>query len=274
MTKPSESDQELLQFACSLADLAAEVTLPYFRQPLEVSNKLSDGAFDPVTYADKEAETKIRAAIQARYPDHNVVGEEHGISKGSSHLTWVLDPIDGTRAFISGLPLWGTLIALHDGATPLLGVMDQPFTGERFFANRKCTWLKHKDSTRQLNVSNCTELSNAIMMSTAPDMFSDAEYKVQQQLAKQAKLMRYGADSYAYCMLAAGYVDLVVESSLQPYDIQALIPIIQSAGGVVTDWQGNSAMNGGQIVAAATAALHAQALLALAPSAKKSEIIL
>lgn len=271
--------QSLLSFACELADSAALITLPYFRQPLSVTNKLTGNDFDPVTIADRDAEKSMRGLIQTRYPDHGILGEEHGYTRGREALTWVLDPIDGTRAFISGLPTWGTLIALYDGVQPVVGVMDQPFTGERYSAvqlshTTRVSTLQHRGVTTSLQTSVCDQLSGAIMMSTAPDMFNAAELKVQQSLVSKVKLMRYGGDCYAYCLLAAGQIDLVVESDLSTYDIQALIPIIENAGGIVTDWQGNSAINGGQVLAAATHALHQQALELLQPAAKKSASIL
>jgi len=209
----------LVAFACSLADIAAEVTLQYFKQLQNVDNKLHDGQFDPVTIADRDAETNMRAAIEKNY--------------GTENLTWVLDPIDGTRAFISGIPVWGTLIALFDGRQPLLGVMDQPFTGERFVGSGERSICLHKNTEKVLTTRDCRTLANAVMSSTAPDMFNSSEFQVQQQLAEQVKLMRYGADCYAYCMLASGHMDLVVEADL----------------------------------AAATPALHAQALTLLAPAA-------
>jgi len=233
-SSPTKAElQALVTFACSLADIAAEVTLQYFRQLQNVDNKMEDGKFDPVTIADREAEAKMRTSIEKHYPTHGVLGEEHGAKAGSEDLTWVLDPIDGTRAFISGIPVWGTLIALFDGEQPILGVMDQPFTDERFVASGNQSKYFHKNSESVLSTRDCKTLDNAVMMSTAPD---------------------------AYCMLAGGHIDLVVEADLKPFDIQALIPIVKNAGGVVTDWQGGSAVNGGQVIAAATPALHAQAL--------------
>lgn len=266
----------LCEFACELADAASVVTQRYFRQQLDVDNKLSGSDFDPVTIADRAAEDAIRNLISKRYPTHGIYGEEHGTVTGTSNLTWVLDPIDGTRAFISGLPTWGTLIALYDGSRVVVGVMDQPFTGERYvaFGSKGNSVLHHRGTEVSLQSSQCQQLTDAIMMSTAPEMFSASEYTVQQQLAKSVRLMRYGGDCYSYCLLAAGHVDLVVESALTPYDIQALIPIVENSGGVVTDWTGGSAVNGGQIVAAATVELHAEALKRLQPAAKKSVKIL
>ena len=204
----------------------------------------------------------MRELINERYPSHGILGEEFGHSSEDSEITWVLDPIDGTRAFIAGLPVWGTLIALNDGSNPLLGVMDQPFTAERYIAagGTGRTVCLHRGNESQLHTRDCPQLSRATMMSTAPDMFNPVEFKAQQKLAGEVRLMRYGGDCYSYCMLAGGHVDLVVEAGLSTYDIQALIPIVENAGGVVTDWAGGSAVNGGQVLAAGTKVLHQQAL--------------
>lgn len=266
--------QSLTNFACQLADLAGNTIMPYFRQELSVDNKLSGGSFDPVTVADKEAELRMREQIQSSHPGHGILGEEYGAVQGETGLTWVLDPIDGTRAFISGLPVWGTLIALHDGQRPVIGVMDQPFTGERFIASGNRSVLQQHGREKILQTRACNKLDQTIMMSTDPEMFDRSERRVQQQLASSVKLMRFGGDCYAYCMLASGCIDLVVEAGLSAYDIQALIPIIECAGGVVSDWQGNPADSGGQVVAASNHKLHAQALELLAPAAKKSASIL
>jgi len=266
--------KEFMQFACTLADAAGAVILPRFKQPLAVDNKLEGAQFDPVTEADREAESAMRKLINQRYPQHGILGEEHGHEKTSNGLTWVLDPIDGTRAFICGVPVWGTLISLFDGNKVLVGVMDQPFTGERFIAGNGESQYVYRGVEQVARVRDCTDISNAAMMSSAPEMFSTAEFAVQQKLAKQVRLMRYGTDCYAYCMLANGLADLVVEAGLSAYDVQALIPIIENAGGVITDWQGGTAVHGGQVCAAASTALHEQALSMLAQAAKKSEIIL
>ena len=276
MTTDPANDQQLqsfVEFACELADVAATITLPRFRQPLPVENKSGNVGFDPVTIADRAAEQAMRQLITQRYPSHGILGEEYGLSNEGSKLTWVLDPIDGTRAFIAGLPTWGTLIALYDGSKPLLGVMDQPFTVERYFASGNSsgtTTCIHRGKESQLQTRDCRQLALATMMSTTPDMFSIGEFEVQQDLAAEVRLMRYGGDCYAYCMLAGGHVDLVVEAGLSTYDIQALIPIVENAGGIVTDWQGGSAASGGQVVASATQELHHQALARLQPAAKKS----
>lgn len=252
---------QLTEFASELAQLAASVILPYFRVPLLVEDKSEQHLFDPVTIADQAAESAMRDLIQKQYPAHGILGEEHGYQAGEHSLTWVLDPIDGTRAFITGLPLWGTLIALFDGVEPIIGVMDQPVMQERYIGNKfKSVCLQHGVES-MLATRQCHILADAIMMSTSPDMFTtNDEQLVYNELSAKIRMSRFGGDCYAYCMLARGFVDLVVEADLQPYDVQALIPIVQGAGGVVTNWSGDSAAAGGQVIAAGTPELHRQAL--------------
>lgn len=259
----------LTAFAEELADLAAEVIMPYFRAPIAVSDKPGQRHFDPVTIADQASEAAMRKRIGEVYPHHGIYGEEHGYEKGSSSLTWVLDPIDGTRAFITGLPLWGTLIALFDGQQPVLGVMNQPVMGERYTGNRHRSVCVDGTGEQELQTRRCVQLSTAIMMTTSPDMLEGpGERQVYDELVQTLQMQRFGGDCYAYCMLARGFVDLVVEADLQPYDIQALIPIVEGAGGVVTDWRGGPAYAGGQVIAAATPELHQQALKILSPAGR------
>ena len=278
---------QYIDFACELADLAATQILPHFRTSVAVENKRATGEtdsaaavdFDPVTVADQRAEAVMRERIRAAYPDHGVLGEEHGLHASDTGLTWVLDPIDGTRAFITGVPLWGCLIALFDGQEPVLGVMDQPWLKERYigaqaagFSQSYCLDGRAEPpaqvTKQMLQTRHCTHLSDAVMMTTSPDMFGTAaERAAFDGLSAQVKMQRFGGDCYAYCMLARGLVDLVVEADLQAYDIQALIPIIHAAGGVVSDWYGNSARAGGQVLAAANPTLHKLALAALQPAA-------
>lgn len=250
---------EFRAFAGSLADVAAAAIHPYFRTQLSVEDKGAE-AFDPVTAADKAAERAMRALIASQYPDHGIMGEEEESVAGTCDLTWVLDPIDGTRAFITGLPLWGTLIALNDGTRPVVGVMNQPYTKERYVGTPQGAWL---DQT-PLKTRRCGELSSAVLMCTTPDMFTtDGQRAAFDLIASKARLLRYGGDCYAYCMLASGHVDAIVEASLKPYDVQALIPIIEGAGGVITTWQGEPAQNGGAIVACGDPALHRQLVAVL-----------
>lgn len=248
---------EYLAFSERLADEAAAAIMPYFRQTLGVTDKGDGALFDPVTAADMAAETAMRKLIVANYPDHGILGEEAGEQLGSSHLKWVLDPIDGTRAFITGLPLWGTLVALNDGTAPLIGLMNQPFTGECFIGSPLGSFCNGKP----ILTRKCTELSSATLMCTTPDMFTTPNQKAGfERVAKRVRLLRYGGDCYAYCMLASGFVDVIVEAALQPYDVQALIPIIEGAGGVVSDWSGGTAQNGGQVVACGDPTLHKQVM--------------
>lgn len=259
MSLSAEQIAEFRGFAEQLADAAASAITPYFRADLAVEDK-GGRLYDPVTVADKAAEDAMRELILARYPSHGILGEEAGVAVGTSPLTWVLDPIDGTRAFITGLPLWGTLIALNDGTCPVVGVMNQPFTGERFIGTPDGAWA----GARALKTRACGDLAAATLMCTTPDMFDTPARKAAfEQVASQARLMRYGGDCYAYCMLASGFVDVIVEASLQPYDVQALMPIIQGAGGVITAWDGSSAQQGGCVVACGDPALHAQVVALL-----------
>ena len=265
MSLSKEQLAEYLAFAEELADASAAVIRPYFRAPLDVTDK-GGRVFDPVTVADQAGERVMRDLIQARYPTHGVLGEEDGTVRGSSPLTWVLDPIDGTRAFITGLPLWGTLIALNDGERPVLGVMNQPFTGERYTGTGSGAW---RNGVR-LKTRACDGLTSAVVMCTTPEMFpTPAQRAAFDSVAAQARLTRFGGDCYAYCMLASGFVDAIVEASLQAYDIQALIPIIEGAGGVVSAWDGGSAQQGGAVIACGDRRLHEQLVEALEHAAER-----
>ena len=257
---------ELLTEAHTLADLAGKKILPHFRKAMTVENKQIDGGFDPVTVADKAAERVMRQAIRKRFPDHAITGEEYGADDSASRYRWVLDPIDGTRAFITGYPLWGVLIGLLDGDTAILGMMDQPYTRERFWAAGARAQMRTIDGNiRTLKTRPCPRLADAVLVSTAPDMFkTGAEQAAFGRVSKAARMTRYGGDCYAYCMLAAGNIDLVIEASLKPVDIVALIPIIERAGGRITTWTGGTAISGGQIVAAGDPRVHEAALTLLA----------
>ncbi len=252
--------KELLSFAHQLADAAASVSLPLFRNLSSFENKIERG-FDPVTEADRNAEAAIRGLIETHYPSHGIHGEEFGVKHGNE-WQWVLDPIDGTRAFISGMPTWGTLIAMNNGKIVPLGIMDQPFSGERYFATvGEGAFLRYDGQDTKLTCRACDRLDKAILATTAPSLFDGtAQEGVWQRLSGAVQLTRYGGDCYNYALLAGGHVDLVVEQVLQPYDIQALIPIVEEAGGVITDWQGGNVMHGGQVIAAGDEALHQAAL--------------
>lgn len=255
--------QEFEAFAHELADAARDATLPGFRQQTLVIDKGADGAFDPVTEADREAERVMRDLIHTIYPAHGIIGEEFADENGSE-LAWVLDPIDGTRAYICGLPLWGTLIGLCEHGQPVLGLMSQPYTGERYFGNGSTAQLRDGGGTRLLRTRACPKLTDATVCATHPDMFPDPDSRQRfQRVAAAARLTRYGGDCYLYCMLAMGQVDLVVEAGLQFYDIAALIPVIEGAGGVITDWRGGRDFRSGSVVAAGDRQLHASALALL-----------
>jgi myo-inositol-1(or 4)-monophosphatase len=256
----------LIDFAHHLADLAGAAILPHFRRRLSVRNKASGLGFDPVTAADRAAERAIRAAIEARFPGHGILGEELAARPGDGRHQWVIDPIDGTRAFIAGSPLWGTLIGLRDAGVPVLGLMDQPFTRERFWAAGGRARMRGPDGkVRRVATRPCARLADAVLTSTHPDLFSGAsEAEAFAHVGKRVRMTRFGGDCYGYCMLAAGFVDLVIEAGLKPYDVVALIPIVEGAGGRITTWDGKSAAEGGRILAAGDARVHAEALELLA----------
>jgi histidinol phosphatase-like enzyme (inositol monophosphatase family) len=252
------------EFFRRIAAAAAAETLPRFRQSGAVVNKL-EGGFDPVTEADREAEQAIRALIRAEHPGHGILGEEFGSENASSDHIWVIDPIDGTRSFISGIPLWGTLVGLTRKGDAVAGMMAQPFVGELFYATGKAAWYEgpaHEGAggKRRLATRKTVSLADATLCTTTPTLFQGDRRVAYDRLEKAVRLSRYGTDCYAYAMLAAGNVDLVVEVGLQPYDIVALIPIIEAAGGMVTEWNGGRAEDGGGIIAAATPELHAAAM--------------
>lgn len=248
----------LLVFAKELADAAGAAILPHFRADLIVEDKAAGGAvFDPVTVADRAAERAMRDLIVARYPEHGIVGEEDGTIIGSSALRWVLDPIDGTRAFVTGLPIWGTLIALNDGHRPVLGVIDQPFTRERFVGTPSAAWCNDKP----IRTRRCPDLAWARVMMTVPAAGAKvADQAVFDAIATSAQIVRFGGDCYAYGLLAHGLVDLVLEAHLDIHDVQALIPVVEGAGGVITTWEGADPQNGGSVIACGDPMLHRQLL--------------
>jgi myo-inositol-1(or 4)-monophosphatase len=250
---------ELEDFALELVYTAGGIAQAHFRQPLIVENK-GTTAFDPVTNADRAIERALRTAIVARYPEHGIVAEEEGERAGRSDYTWFIDPIDGTRAFMTGSPLWGTLIGLTRRGQPLFGLLAQPVLQEVFFGSPSGSWLIKSERRDRLKSRACTQLATAVLASTHPDMFVGDKAAAFRALAGKCLLNRFGGDCYNYAMLAAGYIDLVVESQLKPYDIVPLIPILEGAGCVVTDWQGRPPLSGGDVVAAATREVHAAAL--------------
>jgi myo-inositol-1(or 4)-monophosphatase len=255
-----------IAFAHRLADAAGEVIRPYFRKRIEVIDKGQGVAmFDPVTAADNRAEEAIRALIKAERPRDGILGEEYGEEAGVSGRVWVIDPVDGTRAFITGQTQWGTLIALNENGAPVLGILDQPVLRERFVGTADGSFLHSPEGKSRLAVRPCTGLGTAVLMTTNPwDYFDASEQAAFRRLSEASLLTRFGGDCYAYGLLAMGFVDLVVEARLKPWDIQALIPIVEAAGGVVTDWRGEPCPGGGRVVAAGDRRVHAEALKFLA----------
>jgi histidinol phosphatase-like enzyme (inositol monophosphatase family) len=248
-------DPALLAFANGLADTAGAILRRYFRRGVAVDDKAD---LSPVTVADREAEAALRAAIEREHPGDGILGEEHGALRLDARRVWVLDPIDGTKSFISGVPLFGTLIALVENSEPVLGIIDQPISRER--------WLGARGHASTLNgaairTRACPSLGAATLFATSPDMFVGADAGGFQRLKSAVKLARYGADCYAYGLLAAGFVDLVVESSLKPYDFLAAVPVIEGAGGRITDWEGRRLGLGssGRVVACGDPGLSADA---------------
>ncbi len=252
----------LVHVAHALADAARAETLPLFRSAtLDVENKLAKtAAFDPVTRADRASEAAMRAVLATHRPEDSILGEEMGQSAGTSGLTWVLDPIDGTRAYLIGAPTWGTLIALCNANGPILGVIDQPYTGERWCGGLGRAELLRGDDVRPLATRTTTSLDEALLCTTFPEIGTEAERRAFQRVASKVKLTRYGMDCYAYGLVAVGGVDLVIEAGLYSYDVCAPIAVIEAAGGIVTNWEGGRADGGGRVIAAANATLHAAAL--------------
>lgn len=261
----SDAD-EFLAFAYRTALAAGAAILPHFRETLVIDDKSRGAAYDPVTEADRGAEHAIRAAITGAYPDHGIRGEEHGSQHGSAPYTWVIDPIDGTRSFILGMLHWATLIAVNDGKRVLAGVVHQPYVGETFMASADgpAQWRRGTE-TRVLTTRHCARISDAVVACTDPKMFTtDAAIAAFHRVADEARLVRYGGDCYAYCLLAMGLVDIVIESSLQAWDVQALIPVIDRAGGAITTWEGKGAHEGGSVIATGDRVLHDRVMEALA----------
>jgi histidinol phosphatase-like enzyme (inositol monophosphatase family) len=265
MTLPILTDLEL---AHRLADAAGKTILPYFRHPELASQNKDAGGFDPVTAADRAAESAMRTLLAEHRPDDGIWGEEFGRQPGTSGREWVLDPIDGTRAFISGTPTWGILIALHAGDGPFLGVIDQPYTAERFVGAPEVAEMTGPQGVVRLMTRKTPALDQAILFTTFPEVGTPNERLAFEAVSRSVQLTRYGMDCYAYALLAAGQIDLVIEAGLNAYDVQAPIAVIRAAGGIVTDWRGGPAHEGGQILAAANPELHAAALALLQSGGK------
>jgi myo-inositol-1(or 4)-monophosphatase len=263
------------KFVERLADASGEAILPFFRTSLAAEDKAHGGVFDPVTEADRAAEIVMRRMIEGAFPSHGVIGEEFGNVREDAEYVWVLDPIDGTKSFICGLPLWGTLIGLEHRGRPCYGLMHQPFTRERFSGDGEAAFWRgparrHAESSwrkdtaseerRKLTTRDCASLKEATLMTTSPKLIDESLRDAFYRVEAETRLSRYGGDCYAYCALAAGHVDLVVETNLNPYDIVALIPIVEGAGGIVTTWDGGPAAEGGAIIAAGDRRIHEAAM--------------
>ena len=252
-----------LSFVSSLADSASKAIMPHFRAVLAVDDK-GGGRFDPVTVADRAAERAMRALINATYPHHGIIGEEFGSEHADAEYVWVLDPIDGTRSFITGIPLWGVLIGLLQNGRPVLGMMAQPFTGERYSGDGRHAWYAGPDGEHPLTTRACASLGQASLFTTTPALFNGADRAAYDRVEAAVRMPRYGTDCYGYCRVAAGSADLVVETGLQTYDVAALIPIVEGAGGRFTSWEGGPATAGGRVVASGDPKLHDEVLALLA----------
>ena len=264
----------MLATALRAADAASVPTMANFRQNLDVENKEQPGSFDPVTVADRQAEQVIKNAVLDAFPEHGFFGEESEPRINSDQPLWIVDPIDGTRAYIAGMPLWGTLIAVYDGEDIVIGVLEQPVLQERFIATdfskpgsaqvsavARTSEVKTPQGQRSLSTRKTQLLGNAIMQTTTPEFFTKTGHDdVLARLDNAVSMVRYGGDCYCYALLAMGFVDIVIETGLAPYDIAALIPIVQGAGGIVTSWEGDSAVSGGSVLACANEQLHEQVL--------------
>jgi histidinol phosphatase-like enzyme (inositol monophosphatase family) len=254
---------DLIATADALADAARVATLAHFRADGLFADNKELLRFDPVTVADRNSETAMRAILGQRRPQDGIFGEEFGATSGTSGLTWVLDPIDGTRSYLSGTPTWGVLIAVSDDTGPIYGIIDQPYIGERFIGGFGRAEMTGPLGRRALKTRAPRPLSEAILFTTFPEVGTPEEGAAFARVKARARLTRYGTDCYAYALIAAGQIDLVIEAGLQAYDVQAPIAVVQAAGGVVTDWDGRPAPMGGRIIAAANAQIHAEALALL-----------
>jgi len=258
-------DEKLIAFANRLADASGAVIRPYFRQRIEVAHKPGRGSFDPVTEADKGGERAIRAIIERERPDDGILGEEYGEKPGRNSLRWVLDPVDGTRAFITARHEWGSLIALEENEVPVLGMLDQPVLGERFLGVNGRSVLIEGDKRTSLHVRECDELGKAILCATDPSAyFSESQQAAFQRVKMAVRMTRYCGDCYLFAALAMGFVDLVIEANFKRWDVAALIPLVEGAGGIITSWDGGDCRDGKTILACGDKRIHQQAVKLLA----------
>ena len=258
-------DDGLIAFANRLADAGGAVIRPYFRKRIDVAHKEGRHAFDPVTEADRGAERAIRDLIAKERPHDAILGEEFGETPGKNDYRWVLDPLDGTRAFITGRHEWGQLIALEDRGWPVLGILDQPVLGERFIGVNGAAHLVQAGRSTPLRTRECGGVSQAILCATDPSAyFSQSQQAAFARVKEKARLTRFGGDCYLFAALALGFVDLIIEAGFQAWDVAALVPLVEGAGGVITSWDGGSVLPGKTILAAGDKRLHAEAMALLA----------
>jgi histidinol phosphatase-like enzyme (inositol monophosphatase family) len=258
-----EDKDDLMSTAAELADAARMATLAHFRSDGLTADNKEVHRFDPVTVADRLSETRMREILARRRPDDAILGEEFGPKSGTSGLIWVLDPIDGTRGYLSGTPTWGVLISVADAGGPIFGIIDQPYIGERFLGGFGRAEVAGPMGTKALRCRPARPLADAILFTTFPEVGTPDEGAAFRRVAPRARLVRYGMDCYAYALIAAGQIDLVIEAGLQTYDVQAPIAVIEAAGGIVTDWKGLPVHQGGRVLAAANTQIHAEALALL-----------
>lgn len=263
LTKASEKIDADIAFAHRLADAAADAALPLFRGTMDIANKKGEDGFDPVTIADKNAEAAMRDLVRFTHPGDGFIGEEFDDDPGTTGRQWVVDPIDGTRAYISGIPMWTTLIALMEDGRPTMGMISQPVLKERIVGTAGGT----KFNGNPVRVRECDAMTSATLSATDPAMFTESELVAFDRVRAACPLTRFGCDAYAYAMTAHGLMDLNIESDMGLYDIMALVPVIEGAGGIVTDWSGNAPGSTMQLIAAGDARVHAAALPLLADAA-------
>lgn len=255
--------QDLIATAHAMADAARGATLAHFRTMGLAAENKRPADFDPVTVADRASEAAMRAVLAERRPDDAILGEEEAAKPGTTGLTWVIDPIDGTRGYISGAPTWGVLIALVDYSGPIFGIIDQPYIGERFEGGFGRSHYTGPLGQRASAVRQGRSMAQATLFTTFPEVGTHVERQSFEAVRDRVQLTRYGTDCYAYALLAAGQIDLVIEAGLQAYDIAAPVAVIEAAGGVITNWEGGPVHEGGRALAAATPALHAEAMALL-----------
>lgn len=254
-------DEKLIAFAGRLADASGAVIRPFFRQRIAVAHKPGLKPFDPVTEADKGAERAIRAIIERDRPDDGILGEEYGEKAGKNGLRWVLDPVDGTRAFITGRHEWGSLIALEENETPVLGILDQPVLGERFLGVNGRSVLLEGEKREVLKVRECADIKDAILCATDPSVYFSAEQQAAFDRVRAASRMtRFGGDCYLFAALALGFVDIVIEAGFNRWDVAALIPLVEGAGGIITSWSGGDCRDGKTILACGDRRIHEEAI--------------